>query len=51
MKIYVVVGNREVFGAYTNKEDAEKMRDTINRDDELGGGYGCVAYVKETELK
>lgn len=51
MKVYIVVGNKEVFGAYTNKEEAEKHMRGINRGDELAGGYGNKATIKEVEVK
>ena len=51
MKVYVVVGNKKVYGIYTNKEDAEKMKEAVNFSDELGGGYGHIACIEEAEVK
>ena len=51
MKIYLVGNKKEIFGVYTEKEDAEKRKDAINRGDELDDSHDCVAYIKETESK
>ena len=51
MKLYIVVGNKEIFGAYTNKTEAEKRMRSVNHCDELAGGYGNKATVKEVEVK
>lgn len=51
MKIYLVGNKKEIFGIYTEKEDAEKKKDAINRGDELDDGHDCVAYIKEVESK
>ena len=45
MKIYLVGSKKEIFGVYTDKEDAEKRKDAINRGDELDDGHDCVAYI------
>lgn len=51
MKVYIVVGNKKVYGVYTNKEEAKKVKERINRNDAMGGGYGMAATVEEAEVE
>ena len=51
IKVFVVVGNKCVYGIYTNKEEAKKHADHINLCDEMGGGKGFVACVKEVDFE
>ena len=51
MKVYIVVGNKWVYGVYTNKEKAKEIKERINRSDAMGGGYGMAATVEEAEIE
>ena len=51
MKVYIVLGNKEVYGVYTDEEKAKERKKAINRCDEMGGGYGLVATMEEAEIE
>ena len=50
MKVYIVVGNKEVYGVYTDIEKAEAVAREENKWNEYGGGYGNIATVVEKEI-
>ena len=51
MKVYIVVGNKTVYGVFTNEEEAVALKERVNLNDECGGGYGHVACIEEAEVK
>lgn len=51
MKVYIVVGNKRIYGVYTDKEKAMEVEKNVNRNDAMGGGYGLEATVEEAEVK
>lgn len=51
MKVYVVCGEKIVYGVYTDEKKATEKKDAVNKSDYMGGGYGHVAYVIEKEVE
>lgn len=51
MKVYIVCGEKFVYGVYTDEKKAIEKKDAVNRSDYMGGGYGCVACVIEKEVE
>lgn len=47
-KIYVVVNNGEVVGAYTTEEKAKEVTKAEKMATEMGGGYARVHYEEVT---
>lgn len=51
MKVYIVCGEKFVYGVYTDEKKATEKKEAVNRSDYMGGGYGHVACVIEKEVK
>lgn len=50
MKVYVVIGEDDVFGVFANKEDAIERKDSCNYGAELSGRWATY-MVKECEVE